>query len=168
MLATPVPATNVGEGPEDKETGIVHGRILTTDNQPAAYVTVTLKEAGRSTITNENGEYALRKVKPGQYTLLVTMAGLQSKEQVVTVKANEVADVNFTLSENHKQLEEVIVTNHKSINDQPVSIGKIAIDPMDLPQGLSVIGQGLIREQQALRLSEVIRNVNLNKKEGFT
>lgn len=158
MLATP--ANNAVELPEEKETGIVQGRIQTTDNQPAAFVTITLKEASRSTITNENGEYTLRKIKPGQYTLLVTMAGLQSKEQAVTVKANEMAEVNFTLSENHKQLEEVIVTVHKSLNGQPVSIGKIAIDPMDLPQSLSVIGQGLIREQQALRLGDVIRNVN--------
>jgi iron complex outermembrane receptor protein len=88
------------------------------------------------------------------------MAGLQTREQSVTVKAQAVTETDFTLSENHKQLEEVVVTNHKSLNDQPVSIGKIAIDPMDLPQSLSVLGQGLIREQQALRLSDVIRNVN--------
>nr|WP_262898176.1 TonB-dependent receptor [Niastella soli] len=31
---------------------------------------------------------------------------------------------------------------------------------MDVPQALSVIGQGMIREQQALKLSDVIRNVN--------
>ena len=154
------PANNAGELSDEKETGIVQGSIHTTDNQPAAFVTVRLKEAGRTTITNENGVYTIRHIKPGQYTLLVSMAGLQSKEQAVTIKANEVLEVNLTLSENHKQLEEVIVILHKSINDQPVSVGKIAINPMDLPQSLSVIGQGLIREQQALRLSDVIRNVN--------
>ncbi|WP_245843724.1 TonB-dependent receptor [Niastella vici] len=146
--------------PEDKETGVVQGSIQTTDKQPAAYVTITLKGANRSTYSNENGSYILKNIKPGQYTLLVTMAGLESKEQVITVKANEVAEVNFTLAENHKQLDEVIVTTHKSLNTQPVNAGKIALNPMDVPQSLSVINQGLIREQQALRLSDVIRNVN--------
>ncbi len=155
-----VPANNASELPEEKETGTVQGHIQTNDNQPAAYVTVTLKEANRSTITDENGVYTIRKIKPGQYTLLVTMAGLQSKEQAITVKRNEISEVNFALFENRKQLEEVVVTNRKHLNDQPVSIGKITIDPMDLPQSLSVIGHGLIREQQALRLSDVIRNVN--------
>lgn len=159
-LLIEVSANNAGELPEEKETGTVQGHIQTIDNQPAAYVTVTLKEVNRSTITDENGGYTLRKIKPGQYTLLVTMAGLQEKEQAITVKKNEVSEVNFALSENRKQLEEVVVTNRKHLNDQPVSIGKIAIDPMDLPQSLSVIGQGLIREQQALRLGDVIRNVN--------
>ena len=153
-------ANNAGELPEDKETGAVQGLIQTNDNQPAAYVSVTLKEANRTTITAENGFYSLRKIKPGQYTLLVTMAGLQSKEQTVTIKANESTEVNFTLSENHKQLEEVVVILHKGLNNQPVTVGKIAIDPKDLPQAVTVIGHGLIREQQALRLSDVIRNVN--------
>jgi iron complex outermembrane receptor protein len=158
MLAAP--ANQTAGDPEDKEKGVVQGSIQTTDNQPAAYVTVTLKGLNRSTFTNENGTYALKNIKPGQYTLLVTMAGLETKEQTVTIKANEVAEVNFTLSENHKQLEEVVVTLRKSLNDQPVNIGKIALNPMDIPQSLSVIGQGLIREQQALRLGDVIRNVN--------
>ena len=132
-------ANNAGELPEDKETGAIQGLIQTNDNQPAAYVSVTLKEANRTTITAENGFYSLRKIKPGQYTLLVTMAGLQSKEQSVTVKANESTEINFTLSENHKQLEEVVVILHKSLNDQPVTVGKIAIDPKDLPQAVTVI-----------------------------
>jgi iron complex outermembrane recepter protein len=157
LSTSPLPATEV---PEDKETGAIQGRVVTNDNQPAENVTVTLKEINRNALTNQQGVYSIKHIKPGQYTLVVTMAGLQSKEQSVTVKAQAVTEIDFTLSENHKQLEEVVVTNHKGINDQPVSIGKIAIDPMDLPQSLSVLGQGLIREQQALRLSDVIRNVN--------
>jgi iron complex outermembrane recepter protein len=157
LSASTAPVT---ETPEDKETGSIQGRVVTNDNMPAEHVTVTLKEINRNTLTNQQGVYTFKHIKPGQYTLLVTMAGLQSREQSVTVKAQATTETDFTLSENHKQLEEVVVTNHKSLNDQPVNIGKIAIDPMDLPQSLSVVGQGLIREQQALRLSDVIRNVN--------
>lgn len=157
LATSSIPVTEV---PEDKETGALQGRVLTIDNQPAENVTVTLKELNRNTLTNQQGVYSIKHIKPGQYTLVVTMAGLQSREQSVTVKAQATTETDFTLSENHKQLEEVVVTNHRSMNDQPVSLGKIAIDPMDLPQSISVLGQGLIREQQALRLSDVIRNVN--------
>lgn len=157
LSTSTTPAT---EAPEDKETGVIQGHVLTNDNQPAENVTVTIKELNRNTLTNEQGVYTIKHIKPGQYTLVITMAGLQSKEQTITIKAQLVTELDFTLSENHKQLDEVIVTNHKSLNDRPVNIGKIAIDPMDLPQSVSVLGQGLIREQQALRLSDVIRNVN--------
>lgn len=155
-----VSSTSATEVPEDKETGALQGRVVTYDNQPAENVTVTLKELNRNTLTNQQGVYSIKHIKPGQYTLVVTMAGLQSREQTVNVKAQATTETDFTLSENHKQLEEVVVTNHRSMNDQPVSLGKIAIDPMDLPQSINVLGQGLIREQQALRLSDVIRNVN--------
>lgn len=152
--------TSATEVPEDKETGAIQGRVLTNDNQPAENVTVSLKELNRNTLTNQQGVYTIKHIKPGQYTLLVTMAGLQSREQVITVKAQSVTEMDFTLSENRKEMEEVVVTNRRGMNDQPVNIGKIAIDPMDLPQSISVLGQGVIREQQALRLSDVIRNVN--------
>lgn len=152
--------TPTTEVPEDKETGALQGRVITNDNQPAENVTVTLKEFNRNTLTNQQGVYSIKHIKPGQYTLVITMAGLQKIEQIVTVKAQATTETNFTLSENHMQLEEVVVTNHKSMNDQPVNVGKIAINPMDLPQSISVLGQGMIREQQALRLSDVIRNVN--------
>src|SRR4051812_12396705 len=72
MLAASV--NQAATDPEDKETGIVQGSIQTTDNQPAAYVTVTLKGFNRSTFTNENGTYILKNIKPGQYTLLATMS----------------------------------------------------------------------------------------------
>lgn len=61
---------------------------------------------------------------------------------------------------NSKQLQEVVVGGSKSINDKPVSIGKVAINPMDLPQSISIIGQEVLRDQQAQRLSDVIKNVN--------
>jgi iron complex outermembrane receptor protein len=153
-------ATNAAETPDDKGNGIVKGAIQTTDNQPAPYVTVTLKDANRATFTDESGNYTLKNVKPGQYILKVSMTGLQTKEEAIVIKANETTVVNFTLAENHKELEEIVVIQHKTLNDQPVNIGKIAMNPMDVPQALSVIGQGQIREQQALKLSDVIRNVN--------
>jgi iron complex outermembrane receptor protein len=41
-----------------------------------------------------------------------------------------------------------------------VTIGKVPIDPMDLPLSITVIGQTVIRDQQSQRLSDVIKNVN--------
>ena len=145
---------------DDAENGAIQGRIITTDDQPAAYVSVGVKEINRFTITDEKGFFSIRNIKPGIYTLQVSMAGLQAQEKEVNVKSKDPVVVDFTLAENQKQLEEVVITSHRTLNQTPVSIGKIAVDPMDLPQSISVIGQGIIREQQALRLSDVIKNVN--------
>lgn len=146
--------------PEESETGGIQGRITTTDEQPAAYVNVSMKEINRATFTDERGAFVLKNIKPGNYTLQISMAGLQPQEKSVQVSPKAVTAIELSLVENQKQLQEVIIRARKTLNDKPVSIGKIDIDPMDLPQSLSVIGQGLIREQQAQRLGDVIKNVN--------
>lgn len=145
---------------EDNETGSVQGKITTTDNQPAAYVNVILKENRRSTLTDERGVFIIKNVKPGTYTLLVSMAGLQNQEKQISVNTKETTTADFSLVENQKQLEEVIITSRKTLNEKPVNIGKIAVDPMDLPQSVAIIGQGTLREQQVQRLGDVIKNVN--------
>jgi iron complex outermembrane receptor protein len=145
---------------DEPEAGSIQGKITTTDNQPAAYVTVGLKEINRFTSTNEQGFFLIKNVKPGNYTLQVSMTGLQQLEKQVSIKEKDIITVDFLLAESQKQLEEVVITTRKTLNQAPISIGKIAIDPMDLPQSIATVGQGVIREQQAQRLSDVIRNVN--------
>ena len=55
-------------------------------------------------------------------------------------------------------LKEVIVTGNKP--QKPVSASRSGIKPMDLPQSVQVIGSEIIEQQQAIRLSEVIKNAN--------
>ena len=117
---------------DDTESGVIQGRIITTDDQPAAYVSVGLKEINRFTITDEKGIFSIRNIKPGVYTLQVSMAGLQAQEKEVNVKSEDAIVVDFTLVENQKQLEEVVITSRKTLNQTPVSIGKIIVDPLDL------------------------------------
>ncbi|MES1216495.1 MAG: TonB-dependent receptor, partial [Bacteroidota bacterium] len=140
--------------------GVITGQVTTTDNKPAAYVTIALKGANKFTITDETGYFAFKNVKEGVYTLEVSMTGLKSIEKNIEVKRDQQTLVNLTLEEDEKQLAAVIIIARKTLNDKPVSAGKITINPMDLPQSIAVIGQGMIRDQQALRLSDVIKNVN--------
>lgn len=88
------------------------------------------------------------------------MVGTKPFERTVEVKSEGTATVDIVLSEAAKQLSEIVVSSGRQLNKRPVAIGKVAIAPMDMPQAVTVIGQGIIREQQALRLSDVIKNVN--------
>ncbi len=150
----------LSEEGENPNSGSIQGRIFTTDNQPAVSVTVQLLSTNKAAITDEQGAFLLKNIKEGVYTVEVSLVGLQTQTKTVTVKPKETVTVQFTLMEDARQLNEVVVRTQKSLNEKPVSIGKIAIDPMDLPQSLSIVGQSTIREQQAQRLSDVIKNVN--------
>nr|WP_198999865.1 TonB-dependent receptor [Flavobacterium sp. ASV13] len=55
-------------------------------------------------------------------------------------------------------LNEVIVTKNKE--PKPVTAVRSGLKPMDNPQSIQVIGSDVIEQQQAIRLSEVIKNAN--------
>ena len=137
----------------------VSGKIITRDGSPAANVNIELKDLRLFAITNENGEFSFNNIAPGNYTVVASYSGLQTRQFSVELKKESVS-VKITLLENSQQLEEIIVQTKKNINDVPLSVGKIAINPMDLPQSISVIGENTIREQQVQRLSDVVKNVN--------
>lgn len=55
-------------------------------------------------------------------------------------------------------LKEVVITSNKP--KKPVSAARSGIKAMDLPQSVQVIDSEVITQQQAIRLSEVIKNAN--------
>ena len=140
--------------------GRVKGTVNTIDGQPVAWVSVIIKNTGIATITDENGNFILKNLKPGEYTLVVSYSGFKSAEKTVIVQDDGTAVAEFILDKNAKTLQEIILDGRKSINKQPVAIGKLPVAPMDLPQSFSVIGQSTLNNQQAQKLSDAIKNVN--------
>ncbi|HYE55754.1 MAG TPA: TonB-dependent receptor, partial [Chitinophagaceae bacterium] len=143
------------------QTGLIKGKVTTTDGRPAAYVNVTLKEKKTGTVTDEEGTFELSNIKEGTHVLVISHIGLVTKEHTVTVESGSTVSVDFALSETATQLQEVVVKyNQRTLNRQPVSAGKISINPLDLPQSISVVNATLLRDQQVQRLSDVMKNVN--------
>ena len=107
----------------------------------------------------EDGSF-LGNLKEGDYTVIISSVGLQSQQRVLHCGGNQVCEIDFRLHENQNELTEVIVTGFKGLNEKPVSVGKIPIEPMDLPQSVTVSGKNILERQQTLRLSDVLMNVN--------
>jgi iron complex outermembrane receptor protein len=106
--------------------------VTTTDKKPAAYVSVVLKGTNKYSITDENGNFGLNNIKAGLYTLEISMVGLKAIDKPVEVKNDRETTVAIALEEDAQQLAAVTIVARKTLNDKPVSIGKISIDPMDL------------------------------------
>lgn len=144
----------------DAPTGSVQGRVQTSDGQPASYVNITLKGTNKGTLSDGDGRYVLRYLPAGEHIILATFVGLQPQEQVVTVSDGQVTETSFVLTETASQLDEVQVRAFKSDNQKPITVGKVAIRPMDLPQAVAVVERDVLERQQALRLSDVLMNTN--------
>lgn len=138
----------------------IKGSITSSDGKPAGNVNIIIRELNKGTQSFEDGSYRLNNIPAGSYTLVVSAVGLETKQQQITLTDNTALKVNFTLSENHKQLEEIVIANSRTVNDKEVLIGKTAIKPMDLPQAIATVGEQVIKDQQSQRLSDVVKNVN--------
>ncbi len=141
-------------------TGRLRGSVQTSDGKPAALVNVLIKEINIGTTTNEAGEYFFNAVPAGKYTLVVSFTGLKTVETSIEIKNGENVVDNIVLVENHSELQEIVVKATFNVNEKTAAVGKAAIKAMDLPQAVTIIGEPVIRNQQAQRLSDVVKNVN--------
>ena len=66
-----------------QQTGSVRGRVTTSDGSIAEGVTVKLKGTDLGSVTNEDGQYHIRRVPAGSYTLIVSAVGLYPKEKQI-------------------------------------------------------------------------------------
>ncbi|OCB78389.1 TonB-dependent siderophore receptor [Flavobacterium crassostreae] len=85
--------------------------------------------------------------------LLIASTSLQAQQIKTT------SSVLDTLkNKKGESLKEVIIKTR--LENKKISAVRSGIKPMDLPQSIQVIGSKIIAQQQAIRLSEVIKNAN--------
>lgn len=141
-------------------TGNIEGVITTPDGKPVADVNVILKGENKHTTTNHKGYFEFREILFGNYILIYSFTGETSHEVPVTVPPDRKLANQYNLALNGNALKEVVVRIGGSINQGAASIGKSNIQIMDMPQAVTIIGQSTIENQQAQRLSDVVKNVN--------
>ncbi|MBA4275497.1 TonB-dependent siderophore receptor [Flavobacterium sp.] len=95
-------------------------------------------------------------------TLLYCLNGFAQETANATENINttETFDTFYDTIKNKKRviLKEVVITTNQQ--PKPVTALRSGLKPMDTPQSVQVIGNEIIVQQQSIRLSEVIKNVN--------
>jgi len=142
------------------QTGNIQGRVRSADGLPVPHVTVSLKGEGKGAVTDHDGQYLIKGVKAGSYIISVSFVGMQTQEKAVTVIAGETAQLEFELLEDSQTLASVEVVSSRGLNESTVSLGKIAINPMDLPQSTMVLDRSILEKQQSSTLGDVLMNAN--------
>ena len=68
----------------------------------------------------------------------------------------------FSSSDSTKttELQEYVFESQRSINEKPLTIGKLPIRPMDLPQSVMTLDRTLLEAQQVRTMSDVLMNTN--------
>lgn len=144
------------------QSGVITGKVLTSDGKPAESVTVRLSGKGQGALTGANGEFRISNVKPGSYILRVSGVGLSAQERNITVSGAHTEVSEIILSESSSQLQEVTVSGSK-VNKFAVKrseyVSKMPLKNLENPQVYSVYSKELLAEQQIMKVEDAVKNV---------
>ncbi|WPO77176.1 TonB-dependent siderophore receptor [Flavobacterium sp. KACC 22761] len=90
--------------------------------------------------------------------LALSLISFGAYSQEFTSADNTTAVSDTVKNKKGEILNEVVVTKNKE--PKPVTAVRSGLKPMDNPQSIQIIGSEVIEQQQAIRLSEVLKNAN--------
>ena len=148
---------------KNNEFGTIKGVVSTTDGQPAAHVSVLIKNTGKGTTTDEKGNFEIEKIKPGVYILVISLSGYGDSAIAVEVKQNETFFVKVQLSVTYAELKKVIVEEgllKKYVETNLSASMHLNLPLIEIHQNITVISRQLLADQGLISISEALRTVS--------
>ena len=129
------------------QTGTVRGFVYEeTSGEPAMFSNVVLEGTKIGGVTDANGFFNLSKVPAGQYKLVVTYIGFESKEEIIEVKADKILDKKYYLSESSIQLNTVQLSAERQEAKTSVNTSIIKLTSKSLKKLPSIGGDADIAQ----------------------
>jgi iron complex outermembrane receptor protein len=145
---------------EEDQLSHIKGKVTTADGKPAPYVTVQITGTTKGAVTDENGQFSIRRLAPGTYTLHITLVGFEPVEKQVTTEAGQTANVSFVLEINDKQLQEVVISGHRGLTSSSSDYAnKMTLKNLENAQAYVTVSKELLKEQVVLTVDDAMRNV---------
>ncbi|HEU4551438.1 MAG TPA: TonB-dependent receptor [Chitinophaga sp.] len=145
---------------DEENGGTIKGTVTTSDNKPAAAVTVLLKGTKKGARTNDDGTFQIRNVAPGTYTVEVSLIGYETVAETVTIAQQQTVTVQLRLDVSEKSLSEVVVTGAYSRFNPPSSeyVAKLPLKNIENPQVYASVGSAMIKEQAITSYDDALKN----------
>jgi len=90
----------------------ITGTVQTNNKTAIANATISVLNSTQTTATDKDGNFTL-SLPNGSYTLAVSIVGYAIQTKTVQIENDKTSNINFNLSEQSKQLDEVVVTADK-------------------------------------------------------
>ncbi|MFH5883417.1 TonB-dependent receptor domain-containing protein [Halalkalibaculum sp. DA3122] len=116
-------------------SGTIKGQVF-NEGEPVTGANVAIPETQQGAASDELGNFLIRNVSPGTYTLVVSAVGYQEYKQELVLGASEVITVDIQLEPKTEQFEEVVVTGTMRktyVKESPVKVA--VVTPQRLQQG---------------------------------
>ena len=95
-----------------QQNGSIYGNVLDMElnNQPLLYAKVLIKETGAEVLSDEKGLFKFENLKDGNYTLVSSFVGYETKEKKIKVESGKLTEVKIALGASSVSLDELILT----------------------------------------------------------
>lgn len=146
-----------------QQSATIKGSVRISNGKAAPQISITLKGKNIGATSDEKGEFTLKHVKAGNYTIKASAVGIRSAEKNISVEAGETKTVDFVLAENDEALKEVNIAAIK--NKYKVSLPSATLrlnEPLlEAPQNIQIVSEQVLKDQQIISMSDgLIRNVS--------
>ena len=122
-------------------TGMISGKVLSSDGEPVDYATVYLKGTAFSATTNDKGIYHIT-APAGNYTIVFSSVGFEKLEIKTTIKTEDRTKLNVKLKP-ATQLAEVIVVGNTLSKVKNSAFNATAVDTKELVNTTKTLSEAL-------------------------
>lgn len=137
-------------------TGIIRGSVQTTGKESLSGINIKLDGTSYGATTNSEGNYEIKNIPAGKYTLIATAIGYSEEKHQVGVKAGDTVILNYQLNSQTNQLEQVTVTAERT--GSYAAINKINVPIRDIPLTTSSVSSRTIEQRGIDDLGEAMKN----------
>jgi iron complex outermembrane receptor protein len=141
-----------------QNSGSIRGSLKTSEGSPAEYVNISIEGTSKGTVADRNGNFEIKNLKPGTYTLVASFIGLETRKQTVDVKAGEITNIDLLLNENAQQLEEIVISGGRQNLESPY-VSKMPLKNLENPQVYSSVSSDLLKQQAITNFDDALKNV---------
>jgi len=134
-----------------QETSSIKGNVKSAFGESLEAVNVAIRNTAKGATTDENGNFIINNVQPGNYTLDISSIGFEKTSKLVKVTADKPARVSVTLKASVTSLSEIYVKG-EALNTENSTI---TVDVINLDEIKT------LNIEQPLRLIEQVPGVDL-------
>lgn len=143
--------------------GSVRGTIINKNGIAVSGANIDIPGTTLGAESNAKGEFFLRNVPSGNYTLRISYVGFQTKELAVSVQYGQTTTLSTViLNSNEQELDEVVVRANGDINEYSRSksdyVAKLPLKDIENPQVYNNITAELLKEQVVTNFDDAIKN----------